>query len=108
MLATAAVGITVCGDREAALERHVGYLLQDCSAAIQNLLLASHALGLGACWVGVYPAEGSVRQVSKLLSLPASIIPIAVVALGQPGEQPPPRTRFNREYVHFERWEQRS
>jgi hypothetical protein len=42
--------------------------------------------------------------VSKLLGLPASIIPIAAIALGRPGEQPEPRTRFNAGYVHFEKW----
>src|SRR5262245_24681733 len=53
MLATSTVGIAVCGDRDAALEGKLGYLRQDCSAAIQNLLLAAHALGLGACCVGI-------------------------------------------------------
>src|SRR6266702_3398763 len=91
MLTTAAVGIAVCGDREAALEGSLGYLLQDCAAATQNLLRGAHALGMGACWVGVHPREESVRQVKEFLSLPAFIIPIAVVALGHPGEQPAPR-----------------
>ena len=104
MLSTAALAIVVCGDLEAAFERQLSFLLQDCSAAIENLLLAAHGLGLGACWVGVHPTPDSIREVSKLLGLPNSVIPIAAVALGHPGEQLEPRTRFNSASVHFERW----
>jgi nitroreductase len=107
MLANAALGIAVCGDLESALEQHWSFLLQDCSAAIENLLLAAHALGLGACWVGVHPSEDSVGQVTQLLALPVSIIPVAIISLGQPGEEPGARTRFNSEYVHLEKWEVR-
>ena len=104
MLASAAMSIVVCGDLDAAFERQISYLLQDCSAAIENLLLAAHAQGLGACWVGVHPGEPLIKRVRELLSLPASFVPVAVVSLGQPGEQPPPRTRFNPDYVRREKW----
>ena len=104
MLTTATLGIAVCGDLDSALESHLSYLLQDCSAAIENLLLGAHALGLGACWVGVHPGENAAREVKRLLSLPASVLPIAIIALGHPGEQPGARTRFNADYVHFETW----
>lgn len=104
MLATASLAVVACGDLEAALDRQLSYLLQDCSASIQNLLLAAHALGLGACWVGVHPSEEAMRRLKGLLSLPAPVLPIAVVALGLPGEQPAPRTRHNPDYVHFEKW----
>lgn len=104
MLTTAAAGIIVCGDLDAALERQLSYLLQDCSACIENLLLGAHALGLGACWVGVHPSETAMREIKACFSLPKSFIPIAVVSLGQPGEQPEPRTRYNPDYVRLEHW----
>ncbi len=104
MLATAPLGIIVCGDLEAAHDRQLSYLLQDCSAAIENLLLCVHALGLGACWLGVHPREDRVRKLKGILSLLASVIPIAGIAIGRPGEQKEPRTRFNAEYVHWEKW----
>lgn len=104
MLATAAMAIVVCGDLDAAFERNISYLLQDCSAATENLLLAAHAEGLGACWVGVHPAEDCVRRLKELLSLPASFIPVAAIAIGRPGEAPPPRTRFTATSVRQERW----
>ena len=104
MLATAAVGLFVCGDLEAAHDRQLSYLLQDCSAAIENLLLAAHALGLGAVWLGVHPRENRIEQVCQLLGLPAHIIPVAGIALGHPGEVKEPRTRFNPAYVRYEKW----
>ena len=104
MLSTATLAIVVCGDLDVAFERQTSFMLQDCSAAIQNLLLAAHALSLGACWVGVHPSETAMRQLKELLGLPAPVIPIAVVALGRPGENPGPRTRFDAGYVHSEKW----
>ena len=104
MLSAAAMAIVACGDLDAAFERQISYLLQDCAAAIENLLLAAHAQGLGACWVGIHPGEPLIKRVKELLSLPASFVPVAVISLGQPGEQPPPRTRFNADYVRHEKW----
>lgn len=104
MLTTATVGIVVCGDLDATFERNIGYLVQDCSAAVQNLLLAAHALDFGACWVGVYPAENQVRQVRTLLGIPSNVVPLACIAVGHPGEQLEPRTRFTESSVRYERW----
>jgi len=104
MLPAAAMAIAVCGDIEAAFESNIGYLVQDCSAATENLLIAAHALGLGACWVGVYPAEEAMRQVRNLLKLPSNIVPLAVISLGYPGEQLDPRTRYNEAFVRKETW----
>jgi nitroreductase len=104
MLATAGLGIVVCGDLQAAHGEQLSYLLQDCSAAIENLLLCVHVLGLGACWLGVHPREERVNSLKQILSLPASVVPVACVSIGYPAEAKEPRTRFNRDYVHFEGW----
>jgi nitroreductase len=104
MLATATLGVVVGGDMDAVFDRQLSYLLQDCSAAIENLLLAAHTLRLGACWVGVHPSDDAIGRLKQMLALPSPIIPIAVIALGHPGEQPEPRTRFNPDYVRREKW----
>ncbi len=104
MLPTASLAIVVCGDQSAVFEQHISYLLQDCSAAIENLLLAAHGLGLGACWVGVHPSPEAIRRVRELFTIPETIVPVAVIAVGHPGEVPPPRTRFNPDYVRVETW----
>lgn len=101
MLATAAAAIVVAGDLDEAFEQNISYLLQDCSAATENLLLAAHGLGLGGCWVGVHPSEASIKGVRELAALGPRTIPVAVVALGQRGEEPPPRTRFAKEKVRW-------
>jgi nitroreductase len=104
MLATVPLGIVVCGDLNVAHDGQLSCLLQDCSAAIENLLLAAHALGLGACWLGVHPREERMWLLEELLSLPASVIPVACIAVGHPGETKEPRTQFNPAYVHREKW----
>lgn len=81
---------------------------QDCSAATENLLLAATALGLGAVWVGVYPLKPLMRWVADLTDLPASVIPLAVVYVGHPAEQKPPRTRYDEQRVHWQRYGKRS
>jgi nitroreductase len=104
MIASASLGIVIAGDLEVAHDRQLSYLLQDCSAAIQNLLLAAHAYGLGACWLGVHPREQRVSALREILRLPSRIIPVAALAIGYPGEEKEPRTRYRSEYVHAEQW----
>jgi len=104
MLHSASLCLVVCGDLDVAHDRQLSYLLQDCAAAIENLLLAAHALGLGACWLGVHPRDHRIKAVSELLALPEQVIPVACIALGHPAEQKEARTRYNPAYVHREQW----
>mgnify|MGYP001038886552 CR=1 FL=1 len=102
-LQTAPLGIAVCADVKSA--RYPDYWAQDCSAATQNLLLAAHALGLGAVWLGVYPLEERVAGVKRILGLPEQIVPLCLVALGYPMLNPtPPDRRFNEARVHHNHW----
>jgi nitroreductase len=104
MLAEAALGIVVCGDLDVAHDRQISYLLQDCSAAIENLLLGAHALGLGACWLGIHPREQRIKSIRDILALPAAVIPVACVSIGFPIEAKEPRASYRPEYVHMEQW----
>lgn len=65
------------------------YCVQDSAAAIQNLLLAAHARGLGTCWVGAFRE----RSVAEALGLPAAERPVAIVPVGRPAEAPDPPSR---------------
>ncbi|MCS7139541.1 MAG: nitroreductase family protein [Candidatus Nezhaarchaeota archaeon] len=86
--------IVVCSDRKEAYERGgvLGrdYLcVVDCAMACQNMLLAAHALGLGACVIKSFN-ELALREI---LELPPSLIPELIVALGYPAERPTPPPR---------------
>ena len=102
MLRQAPLAIVVCGDLR--METSKGYWVQDCSAATQNLLLAAHAMGLGAVWLGVYPDEGRVGALSTLLSLPRGLVPLSAISIGHPAEQPLQVDRYQEERVHHSRW----
>jgi nitroreductase len=102
MLVQAPLGVVVCAD--AGLEQRSGYWVQDCAAATQNILLACHALGLGAVWIGVYPREERVVALCDLLGLPAAVTPLCTIAIGWPAEQPAPVDRFRQDRIHEEQW----
>jgi nitroreductase len=104
MLAKAAVGLIVCGNLGRAHDNQLSYLLQDCSAAIENLLVAAHSLGLGACWLGVHPREERMTHIRSLLSIPEQVIPVSAIAMGWPAQTPKPRTRYRDDAVHRETW----
>lgn len=102
MLKDAALAVLVCGDTS--LEKYKGFWVQDCSAATQNLLLAAHAMGLGAVWTGFYPIEERVVGMRKLLGLPDHVIPLALVPIGYPDQASGRQERFRRDRVHRNHW----
>jgi nitroreductase len=102
MISSAAAALVVCGDTRD--EKHPGYWVQDCSAAIQNALLAIHAIGLGGVWIGVHPVEERVANVREICSVPQGIVPMSMIAIGHPAESKPPAERYNPEFVHRDRW----
>ena len=94
------LAIVVCGDMDKALDGPGrDFWIQDCSAATENILLAAHALGLGAVWTGCYPIEERVANVSRVLNLPETIIPLCVIVMGYPNEQPAPKDKWKPENV---------
>jgi nitroreductase len=103
-LTQAMAGIAVCGDLQKAHEGDLSFLLQDCSAATENILIAATMLGLGACWLGVHPRPDRIQLVKDAAALPAGIIPVSIVAIGWPAERTEARTRFRQNAVHYEQW----
>jgi nitroreductase len=102
MVKSAPVAILVCGDLDK--EKHKGYWTQDCSAATQNLLLAVHAKGLGAVWVGVYPRDERVEGFRNLLNIPENVVPFSLVPIGHPAEEKPPGDRHDPSRIHTNGW----
>ncbi len=102
MVPEAGAAILVCGDTER--QNDPGYIAQDCSAAIQNMLLEAVNQGLGAVWLGVFPRKERIDGMTELFALPASVIPMALISIGYPAENPPFQDRFHDERVHMEKW----
>lgn len=101
MMTQAALAIVVCEDRERAIDHDLS--VNDCSAAVQNILLAAHSMGLGACWCGLRP-DGVARRTAEWLEMPENILPIATIAIGWPDESREQKDRYEPERVHFDRW----
>ena len=102
MLKEASAAILVCGDLGE--ERHKGFWIQDCSAATQNILIAAHAKGLGAVWLGVYPREERIDGLRKLLGMPEHVMPLSIISIGYPAEQKPPADRYDTSRIRSDRW----
>jgi nitroreductase len=102
MLPAAPVAIVVCAD--VGVERHMGFWVQDCSAAVQNMLLAARAIGLGGVWLGYHPVRERTDGIVHALGLPPDVMPLAVVPFGHPAQTPPPADRYDPTYVHQDRW----
>ena len=102
MLSSAPCCIIVAGDTK--MEHAKGSYIQDCAAAVENLLLAACALELGTCWLGIYPDKTRQGQFKKLFNMPSDIEPLCVVALGYPDEKKDMPQRFDQSKVHFEKW----
>ena len=99
MLPGAPLAILVCGEPETSR-----YWQQDCAAASQNILLAAHSLGLGAVWLGLFPRENRVAPLKRLLNIPETVTPLALIAIGYPDEQKSPQGKYKAEKVHYNGW----
>ncbi len=102
LMQKATLGILVCGDKK--LEKNKDFIVQDCSAAVQNILLAAHDLGLGAVWIGIYPFKDIIESTREYFNLPKHILPVAMVSAGYPAEIVETENRFITERIHTDKW----
>ena len=104
MAAKAPLAFLVCGNLGA--EKYPGFWVQDCSAAVQNLLLAATGLGLGSVWTGIYPLEERIEGFRKMFSLPEQIMPLALIVVGHTGKSAEPKSRYDSDKIHHNGWAQ--
>lgn len=96
------LAIVVCGDKTRFLEGEDSQLwIQDLSASSENILLASHALGLGSVWTAVYPHTDRMATVSGTLSLPENLIPFNVIPIGYVSQSHTPINKWNPDAVIY-------
>ena len=105
-IAEAPVAIVVCANVARTSGRYGRrgeelFCIQDTAASVQNILLAAHALGYGACWVGAFDEN----ETARVIEAPRGIRPVAIIPLGRPAEKPsaPPRRALS-EIVHEDRF----
>lgn len=99
MLATASLAIVVCGRPDLQDGICEGFWPQDCGAAIQNLLLQAKELGYGTCWCGCYPVMDRVQTLQGILDVTS--LPMAVIAVGVPDEEPAARGFYDESRVKY-------
>ncbi len=100
----APAAVVVCGNRARFLpDDAADFWVQDCTAALQSMLLAAEEEGLGTVWLGVYPIAETVQKVQAHFSMSADIIPLGVVYVGYAARRPEPRTQYEERFVHWEK-----
>ena len=105
MAAKAPLAIVVCGDMQKTLSGiGQGFWVQDCSAATENILLAANALGLGGVWTGLYPNEERANAVRDVVKAPEHIVPLCVIVIGHPADNPTPKDKWKPENVSYNKY----
>jgi nitroreductase len=104
-IADAPVVIVVCANYPRSMrvygEKGKLYAEQDATAAIENILIAACAVGLGATWVGAFYES----KISAILEIPEFSKPVAIIPVGYPAEDPEKKSRYPvEELIHWEKW----
>lgn len=102
MLKQSTAAILVCGD--SSIEKNESWLLQNCSAVTQNILLSAFGLGIGSCWIGIQGMDEIVRNIKHQFKLPEKIVPVSLISLGYPDEVVKAEERFKEEKIHYNNW----
>lgn len=102
MAKDAAFLVIPCGNKKKFLQnRAETYWVQDVSLTGENILLAAHALGLGAVWTGVYPMEERMNPIIEIVGLAPEHIPLCLIPIGIPAENPAPKNKWKRENIIY-------
>ena len=115
MFTTAGAVIVVCGETTfmrkpfgqpdaPETEQPNMFWYEDCSAAAENILLAATAMGLGAVWTAGYPAQERIAPIAEALGIPANVLPLCIIPVGVPAEDPAPKDKWKPENIHWEQW----
>ncbi|HIE24005.1 MAG TPA: nitroreductase [Candidatus Korarchaeota archaeon] len=73
----------------------------DTTIALQNMVIAAWALGIGSCWIGDFVED----EVKELLNIPSDWKVVALISFGYPAEDPPRREKkILEEIVSFNRF----
>jgi nitroreductase len=102
----APVVIAVCADPSVSTTWEL-----DASAAIENMLLAATAMGLGGAWVGSKGSqlwERALEVLHTVVGVPAGIAVASLVCIGHPGEEKrayDPGEKLDPVRIHYDHWD---
>jgi len=107
MLATAKAAIVVVGDESVS-----DTCIEDCAAALTNMHLYAHSLGLGSCWLQcrLRPSDtegiSSEECVRQILGIPEGFLIQGLLAVGHPDQSPAPHDEaaLPLDKIHREKW----
>lgn len=99
MLESAAAVIAVLGSPAIS-----AFWYLDCSAAVQNVLLAAETMELGAVWVASYPDENRISAIQEVLGIPEPWTPLALIPIGYPAGEHLPKDKWDPAKVHYNKW----
>lgn len=105
MAAHAPMAIVVCGNPSRFLDGDDATLWeQDLSAVSENILLAAHAIGLGAVWTCLYPHADRMDAVTKILETAPGIVPFCLIPVGCPQSRHAPMDKWHDDRVHHNKY----
>lgn len=73
----------------------------ECSAAVENMMIAARSMGLGSVWIGSF----DMQKLRDLLSIPDNIEVMNIVYFGYPAENKAPDTKYNEQAVYWEKYD---
>lgn len=101
-LEKAALGIVVCADLNVGI--NIDYCQQDAAAATENMLVEAKSLGIGSCWLGVYPESERMLALNHYFKLPKGIIPLWMISFGYVDEEIRVKDKWSEEKIHYEKY----
>lgn len=102
MIRQAPLAILVCGDVSS--ENYGDFWVQDCSAAMQNILLAARAQGLASLWCGVHGRPEREKAFSERFGLPEKVRPLGLAIIGHSDAPFTRKERYDEGKVHRNKW----
>lgn len=74
--------------------------IQDAAYMAENMVIAAESLGLGSCYIGTAPFM--TEKIRELYELPDRVLPLVMLTMGYPAEDPSVRPRYPMDFHLFE------
>lgn len=102
----APAAIVVCDNSKLGLKgQNKEIWVCDCSAAIENILLAATDIGLASVWIGIFPIESRMQKMREIMNMPEYINPFGMVYVGHGAYEAQGRCRYNEKAVYWQQYD---